>query len=281
VINSIFRDALFENRVALITGGGTGIGLRTARELSRLGATVVIASRKKNVLEAALPKIEGEGGKAHAIACNVRDEESIRDCVQETLEKTSRIDFLINNAGGQFPSPAEAIPKKGWEAVLETNLTGIFLMSQEVFKKNLHVHGGVIVNVIANMWRGFPMMSHTGAARAGVDNLTKSLANEWGRFGVRVNAVAPGIIQSSGLDSYDPSFKKYALTLGKFNQTYRLGTEAEVAAGIIFLLSPAASFITGETLRIDGGDSIYCPTYPPVENDQNPPFEGEGGESKV
>lgn len=275
MLRSIFRDNLFKDKVALITGGGTGIGLRTARELSKLGATVVIASRKEDVLKKAMPEIEAEGGKALPVVCNIREKESVRNCVQETLHKAGGLDFLINNAGGQFPSPAEAINEKGWDAVIDTNLSGTFFMSQEVFNQRFKKQGGAIINVIADMWRGFPMMSHTGAARAGVDNLTKSLANEWGRNGVRINAVAPGIIASSGLDTYDQSFQEVARAMGTFCQPYRLGTEAEVSAVIVFLLSPAASFITGETVRVDGGASIYHPVYPPVKNDKNPPFQDE------
>ena len=275
MINSIFKEQLFAGKVALITGGGTGIGLRTARELSALGAEVILASRKKELLQQAVDAITKEGGKSLCLECNIRLEESIKDCVSAAIEKTGKIDYLVNNAGGQFPSPAEVITAKGWNAVIETNLTGTFLMSKEVFNKSMRDHGGVIVNVIANMWNGFPMLSHTGAARAGVDNLTKSLAVEWGRYGVRVNSVAPGLIHSSGLDSYAPEFKKYIFAAAKNNQANRLGTEEEVAAAIIFLLSPAASYITGETLRIDAGESIYAPLYPPMEHDKMPPYEDD------
>ncbi len=269
---SIFREKLFVGRVALITGGGTGIGLRTAREFSRLGATVLIASRNPKHLETALPAITAEGGQAQSFICNVRDETSVKECIAAILKKYPKVDFLVNNAGGQFPAPAEKMTKKGWDAVIETNLTGPFLVSREIFNQCFEQHGGAIVNVIANIWRGFPMMAHTGAARAGVDNLTKTLASEWGRYGVRVNAVAPGIIHSSGLDSYDENFQQVALGMKRFNQAFRLGTEAEVAAAILFLFTPAAAFITGETLRVDGGDSLYSPSYPPVAHDKIPPF---------
>ena len=273
MINTIFKDGIFQDKVAIITGGGTGIGLRTARELAQLGCTVVLGSRNKENLDIAAKQITDEGGKALAVQCNIREDESVKACIATVLEKFGKIDFLVNNGGGQFPSPAEMINRKGWNAVIETNLTGTFFMSQEVFTQYMETHGGAIVNVIANMFNGFPMMSHTGAARAGVENLSKSLANEWGRFGVRVNAVAPGTIDSSGLTKYDPSFKEFIMGYGKFNQANRLGTEAEVAASIVFLLSPAAAFITGITLRVDGGESIFQPVFPPQENDKNPAFE--------
>ncbi|MBF0353381.1 MAG: SDR family oxidoreductase [SAR324 cluster bacterium] len=274
MINTVYKQDLFKGKVALVTGGGTGIGLRTARELAQLGATVMLASRKQEKLETAVELIRNEGGTAYSVACNVRDEESVKNCIRETIKQAGTIDFLINNAGGQFPSPAEMINRKGWNAVIETNLTGPFFMSQEVFNQVFREKGGAIVNVIANMWNGFPVMSHTGAARAGVDNLTKSLAIEWGRYGVRVNAVAPGVIHTSGLDNYG-TFKSFVLETGKNNQTNRLGSEEEVASAILFLLSPGASFITGETLKVDGAESIYSSFYPPVEHQKLPPFKDE------
>jgi len=270
---TIFRPDLFAGKTALITGGGTGIGLRTARELAALGATVVIASRKQEHLEAGATRIREEGGTVHAISCNIREEDSIHACVAAAVEAAGPIDYLVNNAGGQFPSPAESITAKGWHAVIETNLTGTFQMSREVFSACMKAHGGAIVNVIANIWRGFPMMAHTGAARAGVDNLTKTLAVEWGSVGVRVNSIAPGVIASSGLDSYAPEFQQAARAAAKFNQTSRLGSEAECSAAILFLLSDAANFITGETLRIDGGDCLFSPMMPPRAHDRLPPYD--------
>ncbi len=272
-MNTIFKPGLFSGTAALITGGGTGIGLRIARELAQLGATVVLASRKKENLDKAVKQITDEGGKAFAVECNIREEESVKKCITTSIELCGKIDFLVNNGGGQFPSPSEFISRKGWHAVIETNLTGTFFMSQELFNKQFVKTGGAIVNIIANMRNGFPMMSHTGAARAGVENITKSLATEWGRYGVRVNAVAPGTINSSGLDRYDPQYKDFILGFAKNNQTYRLGTEAEVAASVVFLLSPAASFISGITLAVDGAESLYSPVSPPAENDKNPAFK--------
>lgn len=273
MLNTIYKDSLLQDKVAIITGGGTGIGLRTAREMAQLGATVVLASRKKENLDAAVKLIESEGGKALAVECNIREDESIKACINSVMDAYGRIDYLVNNGGGQFPSPAEMISRKGWNAVIETNLTGTFFMSQEVFNRYMQKNGGAVVNVIANMFNGFPLMSHTGAARAGVENITKSLANEWGRYGVRVNAIAPGTIKSSGLDSYDPMYKDFIMGYAKHNQTYRLGTEAEIASSIIFLLSPAASFITGTTLAVDGGESIFHPVFPPQENSANDIYE--------
>ena len=273
MISTVFKDMLFQGKVALITGGGTGIGLRTAKEMAQLGATVVLASRKEEVVKQAAEQIVQEGGKALGLVCNIRDNDSIKACVDQVLNEFGRIDYLVNNGGGQFPSPAEMIQPKGWHAVVETNLTGTFFLTQEVFNRFMQANGGAVVNVIADMRNGFPMMAHTGAARSGVENLTKTLANEWGRYGFRINSVMPGTINSSGLNRYDPSFKDFIFGYGKYNQTSRLGTEAEVAAAIIFLLSPAAAFITGVNLAVDGGQSIYHPLFPPEENTKNEVWE--------
>lgn len=275
MLNTVFKSTLFAGQIALVTGGGTGIGLRTARELAHLGATPILAGRKKENLDKAVELILQEGGTAYAVICNIREEQSIKDCIQQSLDYAGTIDLLVNNAGGQFPAPAETISRKGWRAVIETNLDGSFFVTQEVFNRVFKEKGGAVVNVLANMRNGMPMMSHTGAARSGVDNLTKSLAVEWGRYGVRINSVAPGPILSSGLDTYAKEFRSFIDATAKNNQAQRLGSMAEVAAAILFLLSPAASYITGQTLFVDAGESLYNPIYPPVAHNKLSTFKDE------
>lgn len=273
MIHSIYKDNLYTGKTAFITGGGTGIGFRIARELAQLGANVILASRKKDILDRSAELINNEGGKAFAIECNIREEESIKTAVKTALSQTANIDYLVNNAGGQFPAPAEMINRKGWQAVIDLNLNGTFFLTQEIFNNCMQEKGGAIVNITANMWNGFPMMSHTGAARAAIVNLTKSLAIEWGKYGVRINGVAPGTIHSSGLNSYAPEFKEHIFKQRALNnQSGRLGTEAEVAAAVLFLLSPAAAYITGETLKVDAGESLYSPIFPPSESPNYPIF---------
>lgn len=269
---TIFNDQLFKDKVVLITGGGTGIGLATAVAFGELGAKVIIASRKEAHLEQGLKALNKADIQGTSIECNIRDTSSVQTCIATILEKYGQLDIVINNAGGQFPSPAQDISDRGWQAVIDTNLNGTFYVCREAFNQYFQENGGIILNVIANMWRGFPLMAHTGAARAGVDNLTKSLATEWGRHGVRVNAVAPGVIASSGLQKYDPKIQPLIYQQAKNNQTSRLGSEAEVAEAILFLCSPAAAFITGETLKIDGGESLYHPLMPPTENPNTPAY---------
>lgn len=276
-LRSIFHPELFARQRALVTGGGSGIGLRIARELRYLGAEVHLLGRKLDKLQAARESLLADLTPLDTAVlthqADIREESRIAEVVQEITREHGPIQLLVNNAGGQFPAPAEKINKRGWQAVVETNLTGTFLVSREVFTHSMRAHGGAIVNITAVHRQGFPLMAHTGAARAGVTNLARSLANEWGRYGVRVNCVAPGIIASSGLDTYDASFQKNVQAFATYNQAQRMGTEAEVASAVLFLLSPAAAFITGESLTVDGGHSIYAPNYPPVAHDRNLAFE--------
>jgi citronellol/citronellal dehydrogenase len=271
---SIFRPDLFAGRVAVVTGGGSGIGRCIAHELAALGATVVLAARKPERLEAVRGEIEAAGGKADCITCNIREEAQVEALVRGTVERHGGLDLLVNNGGGQFVSPAESISPRGWDAVLQTNLTGTFLMCKAAYNQRMEAHGGAIVNIVADMFRGMPMMAHSGAARAGVVNLTQTLALEWARSGVRVNAVAPGMIASSGFKNYPEPVQEALKTLPAEIPAQRFGTESEVSAAVLYLLSPAAAYVTGATLRVDGGSSIYrhpfaLPTHPAF-----PRFEG-------
>lgn len=256
-IQSIFRPELFADQVIVISGGGTGIGRATARELAALGAHVVICSRSSEHLEPTRAEIEAAGGAVTAQVCNIRDPESVEALFATVEERLGGAHGLVNNAGGQFISPAETITPKGWHAVVETNLTGAFLMSQAALRHGIQAHGGAIVNIVAEVWRGFPGMAHSGAARAGVINLTQTLALEWARFGVRVNAVAPGIINSSGLKTYPEAVQAGLASIARETPAGRMGTEDEIAASVIFLLSPAAAYISGATLKVDGASSLY------------------------
>jgi NAD(P)-dependent dehydrogenase (short-subunit alcohol dehydrogenase family) len=257
---SVFRSDLFTDKVVFVTGGAKGIGLAIAAELRILGAHVFIGSRNEDNLRAGCAELQAMagGGRVEYAVCNIRDQASIGTAVDTCLGSFGRLDFLVNNAGGQFPAPAMAMTPKGWQAVVDTNLTGTFFMTQAAVTRAMAEQGsGVVVNIIAQMHNGFPMMSHTGATRAGVDNLTKSLAFEFAPLGVRVNAVAPGVILSSGVDNYAPDFKQAFLGAKQHIPMGRLGTVREVSAAVAFLLSPAAAFITGATLRVDGGEPLF------------------------
>jgi len=249
---SIFAPGLFKHRVLVVTGGGSGIGRCIAHELAALGAHVVLIGRKLDKLFDVAGEIVADGGLASFHACDIRDEEAVKNTVQAMIAVHGRIDGLVNNAGGQYIAPLETISAKGWEAVLNTNLTGGFLMARECYLQSMQQHGGAIVNIVADMWGSMPNMGHSGAARAGMVSFTETAAAEWAHSGVRVNAVAPGYIASSGMDHYPPEAGPMLREMRKTVPLGRFGTEAETSAAVAFLLSPAAAFISGDVMRVDG-----------------------------
>ena len=271
---SVFRAGLFDGRVAWVTGGGSGIGRCVAHELASLGATVVVSGRTAARLDAVVAEIVADGGRAEALPFDIRDEDAVKASVAEVVRRHGRIDALVNNAGGQFPAPLAAISKRGFDAVVSNNLTGGFLMMREAYLQSMQKHGGAIVNMTADFRNGMPGMGHSGAARAGMANLTMSAAYEWASSGVRVNAVAPGWVASSGMDTYQGAVRALIPKLKAHVPLRRLATEAEVAAAIVFLLSPAAAFITGVTLQIDGGASLGSAVFPSVDHDRSVPYDG-------
>lgn len=253
----IFAPGIFDGEVAVITGGGTGIGLATGCEIIRLGGSVAICSRKQDNVDAGVAELAAIAGpeRVYGATCDIREAEQVAAFVAGVMERFGRIDILVNNAGGQFPSPAQMITPKGFLAVVKNNLVGTFTMTREIAERAMIPRRrGRVVNVTANVYRGFPGMAHTGAARAGVENLTKTLAVEWAQFGILVNAIAPGIIYSSGTSKYPPEIVAHGV---KATPLKRYGSVDETAAAIIFLCSPAAQFITGATLRQDGGQALW------------------------
>ncbi|ANH71631.1 KR domain protein [Ralstonia insidiosa] len=272
---SVFRPGLFLGQVAVVTGGGSGIGRCTAHELASLGAAVALVGRSADKLAAVRTEIVEAGGTAHAYVCNIRDEAAVQATIAQILGEHGRIDALVNNAGGQFPSPLKDISVKGWEAVVQTNLTGGFLMARECLNQAMQQRGGAIVNIVADMWGGMPNMGHSGAARAGMINFTETAAFEWAQYGVRVNAVAPGYVASSGMDAYPPWMAETIRSMPRTVPAGRFATEAEVSSAIVYLLSEAAAFITGTTLRVDGGRPNVRPGTPmPAPRHGAAPFNG-------
>ncbi|KAM9034335.1 peroxisomal trans-2-enoyl-CoA reductase-like [Sarcophilus harrisii] len=275
-IKSCLAAGLLRNRVAIVTGGGTGIGKAIASELLHLECNVVIASRnfdrlKSTAEEMNAKRLPSDTAIVTPIQCNIRKEEEVNNLVKLTLYEHGKINFLVNNGGGQFLSPTEFITSKGWNAVVETNLTGTFYLCKAVFKSWMKDNGGSIVNIIAMLNNGFPHAAHSGAARAGVENISKTLAMEWACHGIRINCISPGIIYSDTAFSNYEDFEN-GLIKGFFNHcaAKRFGVPEEISSITCFLLSPAATYITGQTVNVDGGNTLYSQSWDIPDHDNWP-----------
>jgi len=265
---SIFRPGLLDGQVALVTGGGTGIGLGISQLLAELGAHVVMASRKPAHLEAARADIESRGGKVTAVQLDVRDPEQVKAAVDGIAQQLGRIDVLVNNAAGNFYAPSATLSPNAWKSVVEIDLYGTFYCSQAVYPIMAAQGGGRIVSTSMTLhYRGWPMMAHATAAKAGVDALTRTLAVEWAPQRIRVNAIAPGPIPTEGVrkaftppadsgvpdvfaaaDARMAEYAKKGIPLGRW------GSPRDIANMVAFLASPAGDWITGAIFVIDGGE---------------------------
>ncbi len=253
----MFDKKLFKDKIVLVTGGRSGIGYGIAKLYLQLGAKVTIASRKEEPLKKAAEELS-EFGECDYKACDIRKTEDIKALAAQIKERHGRLDILVNNAGGQFPSLSEYVNEKGWNAVINNNLNGTFYMIREMATAFfIPQKSGNILNITANVLRGFPGMVHTGAARAGVENLTKTLAVEWSSHNIRINCVAPGTVESSGLSTYPQPIQDMLGEARDANPLGRFGTIEDVANSVIFLTSPLASYITGITLYVDGAEHLH------------------------
>jgi citronellol/citronellal dehydrogenase len=247
--------------VALVTGGGTGIGRATARELARAGARVAICGRRPEPLEQVRAELEAAGGECLVVATDIREPEGVVNLVDRALERFGRIDVLVNNAGGQFLAPAAEISLKGWRAVHRLAVDAAWELTQTVATRSMIPNrSGVVIFVGFSPRRGIPDMAHASAARAALENLAASLSNEWSRYGIRSVCVALGTILTEGLEGYGSE------QIAAWERTVplgRLGTPDEAAAAIAFLASPAASYVTGTTVVVDGGADAWGLGQPP------------------
>lgn len=256
-----FAPGLFEGKTALVTGGGRGIGKSIAAAFARLGANVVIASRKAENLEPTAAELEKLGAECLAVPMSIREPEQVDDLVSRALERFGQVDFLVNNAGGQFPAKPWEISDSGWRSVVDLNLNGTWNMCNRVGKHMLECKSGAIVNIVHvySFDRGAPAFVHSGAARAGVVNMTRTLAYYYARHGVRINALAPGSVATQGLREEEyakAAMSDYESIQVKDIPAHRLGLPEEVAATTAFLCSPAAAYINGAAIIADGAQYL-------------------------
>src|SRR5688500_14148006 len=266
---SIFRPGLLDGQVALVTGGGTGIGYGIAELLAALGMHVVIASRKPEHLEEAAGRLRADGGRVSTAQLDVRDPERVRAVVEEVAGAHGRVDLLVNNAAGNFYAPSATLSPNAWRSVIEIDLFGTFYCSQAVMPVMGRQGGGRIVSISMTLhYRGWPLMAHATAAKAGVDALTRTLAVEWAPYGIRVNAIAPGPIPTEGVrkaftpppraDGTAPDLFAIEKAMGDYARKAipagRWGAPRDIANMVAFLASPAGEWITGAIMVVDGGE---------------------------
>ena len=265
--STVFREGLFDGQVALITGGGTGIGFGIAELMASLGAHVVLASRKPEHLEPATEKLTQAGGKATSVQLDVRDAEKVKSAVAQVRAQLGRIDVLVNNAAGNFYAPSETMSANAWRSVIEIDLFGTFFCSQAVAPVMREQGGGRIVNISMTLhYRGWPLMAHATAAKGGIDALTRTLAVEWAPHGIRVNAIAPGPIPTEGVrKAFIPPSDSGVIDLFAVERAMgdyakkaiplqRWGAPLDIANGVAFLASSAGDWVTGAIFVIDGGE---------------------------
>jgi citronellol/citronellal dehydrogenase len=250
-----FASDLLNGQVALVTGGGTGMGRATAIEMARCGADIVVLGRRAEPIEDCASIIRGLGRKAVAISTDIRQPDQIDAAMLRIKDELGRLDILVNNAGGQFVTPARELNNKGFETVIRNNLIGSWQMTKAVADHFMLEHGGSIVFVTACIRSGLSGFVHTAAARGGVLGMMKTLAFEWAEFGIRLNCVAPGTVKTEGMDHY-PIDPDQWLKLNR-NVMGHMGDVGDISAAIIFLSSSLGKFVTGEEWYIDGGETLH------------------------
>ncbi|HEV3377662.1 MAG TPA: SDR family oxidoreductase [Thermoleophilaceae bacterium] len=261
--SKIFRPGLLEEQVAIVSGGGSGLGRATALELAALGARVVVCGRRAGPLEETAA--EADGGRVETSPCDIREEDQVERLVDGVLERHGRIDLLVNNAGGQYMTPAEDITPKGFRTVMRLNVEGTWLMTYAVATKAMMEgeppRGGKIVNVTLSPHHGLPGMAHSSAARAAVENLTRVLSIEWARFGIRLTAVAAGHFGTETLRTKYP--RQVVEGVAGTVPLGRLGTEEEFAWLVAYLATPAGDYFSGAVLTLDGARDNWFGRWPP------------------
>jgi citronellol/citronellal dehydrogenase len=258
----IFAPGLLEGQVCVVSGAGTGLGRQSALELVRLGATVVACGRRAEPIESMVAEAEGLAGKAEAVAMDIRDDAAVDALFDGVLERHGKLDVLVNNAGGQFLSPAEAISPKGFRTVIELNVVGTWLMTHAAATKAfIPQERGKVLSVTLSPHNGMPGMVHSGAARAAVENMMRTLSVEWARFSIRLCALAAGQFDTETLRTKYP--KEVVAAVPQTVPLGRMGTEEEWAWLIAYLASPAGDFFSGTTITMDGARDNWFGSWPP------------------
>ncbi len=253
---SPFVPDLLAEQVAFVTGGATGIGKEIARVLGHHGARIAIASRKQERLDAAAAELTAEGLEVHIDSCDVRDAAAVARVVGGIVERFGRLDIVVNNAAGNFPAPISKISPNGFKAVVDIDLLGTYNVSKAAFDAWLGEHGGNIVNISAPFeMKGAAMQAHVAAAKAGVDSLTRTSAVEWGPYGIRVNAIAPGTIGGTeGVRRFSEAVP--GATGGPNNPVGIVGHGADIAYAVLYFCTPAARFVSGQVIAVDGAATV-------------------------
>lgn len=249
------RDGYFDGQTVVVSGAGSGLGRAIAHWAARLGGKVVLCGRKQDKLDETAASLARYGAELLVHPANIRDPEAVAQLFAAIEQRFGGLDLLVNNAGGQFPSPAIDIAPKGFNAVIDTNLMGTWHMMQAAaLRWRAAGRAGSIVNVVAVAGRGMPGVAHTAAARAGVIALSKTVAIEWAPLNIRVNCVAPGLISTSGMNAYDPAAVKAMI---QTNVMKRFGQAEEIADAVCMVGGQGGSFMTGEVVHVDGGNQIW------------------------
>ncbi len=259
-VETVYRDDLFKDKVVLVSGAGSGLGQAIAFLFGRLGAKLFICGRNPDKLTTTVDGLEALGITVKSKSMTIRDSDQVSELIDDVWDAYGQLDFVINNAGGQFPQAALDFKVKGWQAVIDTNLNGTWYMMQFAAKRWVaENHPGSIINIVADFWRGMPGIAHTCAARAAVTYLSKTVAVEWAPHKIRVNCVAPGCVETPGFNVYP---EEGSATFEESNPMKETGDAQDIAESCVYLAASSGKFITGEVITVDGGQQMWGDPWP-------------------
>ncbi len=273
--HTVYAPQLFDGNTVIVSGAGSGLGKAIATLFARLGANLAICGRDPEKLETAAEFFREFGARVFTMPMSIRDPDKVEEFFKAVQNEYGGCDVLVNNAGGQFPQAAIDYTRKGWNAVIDSNLNGTWWMMQTAARQWIDKSKqGSIINIVADVWRGMPGIAHTCAARAGVIYLSKSVAVEWAPHGLRVNCVAPGCCETTGYHQYS---QEGLSTYEEANPMLRSGDEWDVAQAVVYLAASSGKFITGEVLTVDGGQQMWGDPWPTGR----PDYFQQGNHNKI